>query len=216
MPSASSTSTIASVPFATPTVSVTPRYSAASRSNALTFGPRMNVVPESRTSAKACFRSGTSGAYCALTSTSGIRGTSPKSICPSPAQDQIGDQDQNSCNDGDLDEAELVVEALVARPERPADPGEDEAPDGRADQRQHDIAAERHPEDAGRNRHERAHDRSDAADEHGPVLVAVEPVLRPAEVLRAEVDPAPVPLEQGPAAVDADPPADDRADEIAE
>ena len=40
IPSASSTITIASVPFATPTVSGTPRYSAASRSNSATFGPK--------------------------------------------------------------------------------------------------------------------------------------------------------------------------------
>src|ERR1041384_1731579 len=112
MPSASSTSTIASVPLATPIVSGTPRYSAASCSNALTFGPRMKVVPESRMSANASFSCGMSGAYCALTSTSGIRGTALQSICPSSPHHQVGDTDENSCNDGDFDEAELVVEAL--------------------------------------------------------------------------------------------------------
>src|SRR5262249_27018975 len=113
MPSASSTSTMASVPFATPIVSGTPRYSADSRSKAFTFGPRMNA-PVSRISSKARFSSGTSGAYCAFTSTRGIRGTSLKSIGPSSTQDQVGDRDQDSCNDDDFDEAELVVEALVA------------------------------------------------------------------------------------------------------
>src|SRR5262249_58295504 len=121
IPSASSTSTIASVPFATPIVSVTPRYWAASHSKAFTFGPRMKVVPESRIRSNARFRSGMSGAYCALTSTSGIRGTSLQSIGASPAQHQVGDADQKSCNDRDFDEPELVVEALVARAERPAD-----------------------------------------------------------------------------------------------
>src|SRR5580765_4763978 len=215
MPSASSTSTIASVPFATPIVSPTPRYCAASRSKALTFGPRMNA-PDSRISSKARFSSGTSGAYCALTSTSGIRGTSLKSIAASAAQNQIGDQDQNSCNDGDFHEAELVVEALVARAERPADGREPEAPDRRADQRQHDVARERDAEDAGGDRHERANDRRHTSDEHRPVLVAVEPRLCAAELPRAEVDPAAVAVEQRPAAVVADPPADDRAGEIAE
>src|SRR5512133_3208850 len=155
IPSASSTSTIASVPFATPIVSVTPRYCAASCSNAFTFGPRMKVVPESRTSSKARFRSEISGAYCALTSTSGIRGTSLQSIGASPTQDQVGDREEKSCNDRNLDETEPVVEALVAGAERPADAGEREAPDRRADQRQHDVAPERNAEDAGGDRYER-------------------------------------------------------------
>src|SRR5215471_8136817 len=215
MPSASSTSTIASVPFATPIVSVTPRYSAASCSNAFTFGPRMNA-PESRTSANARFSSGTSGAYCALTSTSGIRGTALQSIGPNSTQDQVGDEQQNSCNDRDFDEAEVVVEALVARAQRPADAGEREAPDRRADRRQHDVAAERHAEHAGRNRDERAHDGRDAAEQHRRVLVPVEPALGTAELLRTEVEPAAVTLEQRTAPVQPAPPADDRAGEVAE
>src|SRR3954470_16906010 len=141
MPSASSTSTIASVPLATPIVSGTPRYSAASRSNAFTFGPRMKVVPESSTSANASFSCGISGAYCALTSTSGIRGTPLQSIGPSSPQDQVGDADENSCNDHDFGVPELVVETLEARAERPADARQHEAPDRRADQRQDDVAA---------------------------------------------------------------------------
>src|SRR4051794_34211115 len=176
----------------------------------------MNVVPESRISANASFSCGMSGAYCALTSTSGIRGTPLQSIGPSSAQDQVGDADENSCNDHDFGVTELVVEALVARAERPADAREREAPDRRADQRQDDVATERDAEDPRWNRYERAHDRSDAADEHGPVVVAVEPRLCAPELLGAEVEPAAVTVEQRPAAVDADPPAEDRADEVAE
>src|SRR3954470_9477804 len=157
MPSASSTSTIASVPLATPTVSGTPRYCAASRSNALTFGPRMNVVPDSSISANASFNCGMSGAYCALTSTSGIRGTPLQSIGPSSPQDQVGDSDENSCNDRNFDVPELVVETVVARAERPADAGQREAPNRGADQRQDDVAAERNAEDPRGDRHERAH-----------------------------------------------------------
>src|SRR4051794_37974033 len=216
MPSASSTSTIASVPFATPTVSGTPRYCAASRSKALTLGPRMNVVPDSRISANASFSCGMSGAYCALTSTSGIRGTPLQSIGPSSPQDQVGDSDENSCNDHDFDVPELVVKTLVARAERPADAREGEAPDRRADQRQDDVATERDAEDPGWNRYERAHDGSDAADEHGPVVVAVEPRFRPRELLWPEVQPSAVVVEQRTAAVEADPPAEDGADEVAE
>src|SRR6184192_3012087 len=43
IPRASRAITSASVPFATPTVRGTPRYSAASRSKAFTFGPRMKI-----------------------------------------------------------------------------------------------------------------------------------------------------------------------------
>ena len=71
IPSASSASTSASVPFATPIVCSTPRYSAASRSNPSTSGPKMKR-PLSSARANASFSSGMNGAYCALTSTSGI------------------------------------------------------------------------------------------------------------------------------------------------
>ena len=54
--------TIASVPLATPIVSGTSRNSAASRSNAATFGPKTNC-PLSSTSANACLSCGISGAY---------------------------------------------------------------------------------------------------------------------------------------------------------
>src|SRR4051812_24623719 len=176
----------------------------------------MNVVPESRTSAKASFSCGMRGAYCALTSTSGIRGTPLQSIGPSSPQDQVGDADENSCNDHYFDVPELLVETLVARAERPADAREREAPDRRTDQRQNRVAPERDAEDPRRDRHERAHDRSDAADEHGPVVVAVEPRLGAPELLWPQVEPAAVAVEQRAAAVEADPPADDRADEVAE
>ena len=69
--SASRARTIASVPLATPSACATPRYSAASRSKASTFAPRMNC-PRSRTSSNSPRSSSSSGAYCALTSTSGI------------------------------------------------------------------------------------------------------------------------------------------------
>src|SRR6478609_3362016 len=164
MPSASSTMTIASVPLATPIVSATPRYSAASRSNAFTFGPRMNC-PDSSTSEKARSSFGISGAYCALTSTSGISGTLGECRGASVTQDQVARENEDSCNHEVLDVAEAVMEALVARAERPPDGGEREAPQRRADQRQHRVPPERDPEDAGRDRHERAHDRRDPAQE---------------------------------------------------
>src|SRR5438874_9392965 len=129
-------------------------------------------VPDSRTSAKVRSSSGISGAYCALTSTSGIGGTASKSRGASSAQDQVDGEEQNSCNDRDLDVAEVVVELLVARAEPPADAGQRAAPDSRADEREHRVAPERDAKDPGGNRDERAHDRRDAAQEDRPVLVA--------------------------------------------
>src|SRR5881392_2724017 len=96
MPRASSAMTIASVPFATPIVAGTPRYAAASCSNARTFGPRMNS-PESRTPPMAASSSGISGAYCALTSTRGVGGTAARQSSraqPAPDQDGGGENDQ--------------------------------------------------------------------------------------------------------------------------
>ena len=71
MPIASSESTSASVPFATPIACGTPRYAAASSSNACTSGPKMKR-PDSTTRSNASRNSGISGAYCALTSTRSI------------------------------------------------------------------------------------------------------------------------------------------------
>src|ERR1700751_1447475 len=98
---ASSTSTIASVPFATPTAFVTPRYAAAS-------------------SWKGAWSWGISGAYCALTSISGI-GDTASPHCSQPVE-EIRRSEDDACHDGVLDVLEAVVEALVARSQRVADP----------------------------------------------------------------------------------------------
>src|SRR5437868_9567763 len=148
-PSASSTSTSASVPFATPTASRTPRYPAASRSNAATLGPRMNSPPARTWSIASRMRS-SNGAYCAFTSTSGIGRTGRKSRS-SPPDPEIARQKQDCCDDGVLDVVEVVVEVLVAPPGTPPDARECERPDGRADRRQHDVWPERHSEDPGRD-----------------------------------------------------------------
>src|SRR6266511_904927 len=138
MPSASSTRTRASVPLATPTVSGTSRYAAASRSNAATFGPRMNSPLESTPSITSRMR-GRSGSYCAFTSTSGIGGTIGKSRA-SAAKDQIHRESDDSGQDRVIHKAEVVVEGLVALAQPPADAGKCEAPERRADQRQDRVA----------------------------------------------------------------------------
>src|SRR5687768_7421987 len=140
--SALKTSTSASVPLPTPIVCGTPRYVAASSSNAFTFGPRTNCPPSS-TSSRTRFSSGSSGAYCALTSTSGICGTAsnPRGA---PPQTQVGEAQHGDGDDGVVGVVERLVEPLPVRPERPAHAGEAEAPHRRSGNRQRDVAAERH------------------------------------------------------------------------
>src|SRR5579884_4013371 len=128
MPSASSTSTSASVPLAQLTVSGTPSSSAHSRSNASTSGPKMNR-PDSMVRAKASFSSSASGAYCARTSTCGIGMARAHRRRPPAADGQVRDEQHDQHDDRDLDVGEVVVELRVAGAEPPADPGEHEAPD---------------------------------------------------------------------------------------
>src|SRR5205823_5577250 len=214
IPIASSAITSASVPFATPIVCGTPRNPAASSSKAFTFGPRMKT-PASSTSARRSFSSGRSGAYCALTSTSGIGRTASESS-RAPAQHEPCRGSDDGEPDRVVDEPEVAVEALPAPADRPADAGGREAPDRRANERQDRVRGEPHPEDARRDRDERADDGRDSPQEDSPVAPPVEPALGPVELLRREVEDAPAILEQRPAAVGADPPADDRAGEIAD
>src|ERR687897_890610 len=115
IPSASRTITIASVPLATPTVSGTPRNAAASSSNAFTFGPRMNF-PDSSTSAKAACRRGISGAYCALTSTSGIGGGTASQSRGAPPQPEHDAGDEDHREHDVVDVVERMVEALPVGP----------------------------------------------------------------------------------------------------
>src|SRR5215475_8108703 len=108
---------------------------ADSRSNASTSGPKMKR-PDSRVRANASFSSGTRGAYCALTSTWGIRGTPRHGSGAAAAHDPHGDSDRDQDAHEDVEVAEVVVRLAPARAERPADAGEHEAPDRAADRGQ--------------------------------------------------------------------------------
>src|SRR5262245_17570181 len=170
--------------------------------------------PVSRTSAIRSFSSALSGAYCALTSTSGICGTAAHLSHASPTE--IPDQQrEDTDSDERLDVAEVVVERLPARAERPARARDPEAPRDRAQHRVEREVAERHAREPRRDRDERAHDGGHAAEEDGPVAPAVEPALGAVEVLRPEMEPASVSLDERTPAVEADRPADDRADGLA-
>src|SRR5262245_6772492 len=98
------------------------------------------------------------------------------------------------------------MEVVPAAADRIADPREAEAPDGRAGQREDGVATDRHAKDACRDRAERAHDRSQAPDEHRGVAPALEPPLCSLQPLRPEMEPAAVAFEQRAASVDPDSP----------
>src|SRR5579859_595539 len=164
---------------------------------------------EAMTSLKRASSSGIRGAYCALTSTSGIVCTASAHFsCLQPAECQIRREEHDACNNGVLGVLEAVVEALVARAEAVADARDAEGPDRRADEGEQRVGSERHPEGARRNRDEGADDRSDPADEHADLPPPCEPALRACEALGGDVNLSP--------AVEADGPADDCAGEIAE
>src|SRR5438874_4972649 len=169
--------------------------------------------PLSRTSRKRASSCGFSGAYWEWTSTSGIVTASHFSGVRQPI-DEIRRQHENACHDDVFRVAEVVVETFVARAKPVAGARDRERPDRRADERQQDVRREGHPEDAGRDRDERAHERRQPADEHADVPPAVEPALGAVEAFRAEMQPAPVTLEERAPAAKPDPPADDRAGEI--
>src|SRR6266508_3444830 len=215
MPSASSTRTRASVPLATPTVSGTSRYAAASRSNAATFWPRMNSPLASTPSITSRMR-GRSGSYCALTSTSGSGRTVSKSRRPNSAHYEIQEESQDSGHNGVVREAEVVVEGLVAPAQAPACACEREAPGRGADEGEDRVAPEGHPEDPGRDRDEGANDGRYPPEQDREVLPALEPALGALEALTAEMEPAAPSFEERPAAIETDCPAADRADEVAE
>src|SRR5919201_2015134 len=138
---------------------------------------------DSRTSAKRRFSSAASGAYCALTSISGIFSTTASKCTGAATHNQIGREDDNSCYHRVIGEAEVVMEAFPARADGPAHAREGEAPDRRAEQRQRDVAAERRPKDTRRNRDERAHNRCNASEQDRPVAEALEPALSAVEPL---------------------------------
>src|SRR5919206_3951047 len=187
IPIASSTSTIASVPLATPTVCGTPRYRAASSSKALTLGPRMNS-PASRTLCMRSRSSGIRGAYCARTSTSGIAAMARQSSRAQFAHDHCGEEREDRGDDDVVHVTEVAVEMRIARAERPADGGECEGPDGGADRGQHDVPAERHPKDPGRDRDERPHHRSHPTDQDDQIVPALEPPLGTVEFALPEME----------------------------
>src|SRR5205085_11329530 len=107
--------------------------------------------PPSRTAPSRSLSSGRKGPYCAAGLKSGIRATARASLlgrqpgpARAPAQEEPAGEEKRRGDDGVVDEAEVVVEALVAPPERPSGSGEGEAPGRRADRRQAGVAPERH------------------------------------------------------------------------
>src|SRR4051812_7316737 len=159
---ASSARTSASVPLPTPTDTGTPRCAAASSSKARTFGPRMKT-PASSTAAIRSWSSGISGAYWALTSTSGTLGADTaldgSRAAAAPPDEEVQEADGHAERDEVVDEPEVAVELLVTGPERPAGAREREAPRDIAGDREQRVGAKVHAGDPGGDRDERANDR---------------------------------------------------------
>src|SRR5664280_2880610 len=173
--------------------------------------------PDSSTSSKPALSSSTSGANWALTSISGILGISARQFTRAPpAKNDQGDSGDENGYHGVVHVVQAVLDFLPASAQREPDRLEHEAPDGRADQRQDRVGNEPRPEHAGRDGDEGARDRRDASEQHGPVAETLEPALGPPQLFVREVEPAPVALEEGPAAVDAYPPARQRSDRVAD
>src|SRR5689334_24842112 len=97
--------------------------------------------PESTTSARRAFSSGRSSAYCALMSRCGISGTTDPGRAA--AYDVVRHRCHDPHSDDDVHVAQVVVEAVVARPERPPAAGEAEAEAGRPDAGEREEARER-------------------------------------------------------------------------
>src|SRR5262245_38314830 len=116
-------------------------------------------APDSSTLRKAASSSGISGAYCALTSTSGTLGMAVKSRGPYAPNDQVSGEQDDDPDDREVHVAEVAVRVRVARPQRPADPREAEAEHRAAHRGEGDEEPERHLEDPGRDGDEGAHER---------------------------------------------------------
>src|ERR1700722_1263538 len=213
IPSASRTSTIASVPLATPIECSTPRLAAASASKASSSGPRMKR-PESSVRANAAVSSGIRGAYCALTSTCGIGGTAPHLNRAARAEHPGAREEDEGDHDGGVEVVDVVAGRVPARPARPPDPPRREGDPGDPGERGGEEPPQRQLEHPGRDRDERAHERRQEAERNRHALDAVEPALGPRDPVGADGRVATVALEQRLAAVDADQPADDRAERV--
>src|SRR5438045_1104150 len=171
-------------------------------------------TPPSSTSARRSFSAGSSEAYCALTSTSGIWGTAAQSRRADPADYEIRHDQHDRGGNGVLDEAEVAMEALPARPEAPASPGKTEAPGNATEERENGEARDRHSRNPGRDRDERADDRRHPAEEDRGVPVALEPAVGSIELRGCQMQPPAVALEVRPAAVVPDPPAQQRSNRV--
>src|SRR5437763_3806114 len=175
----------------------------------------MKLFPSS-TSGKAASGRGISGSYSARTSRRGIVCTRVNSSRRRPSIHQIRQSEHDACRDRVLDVVEAVVEAAITLAEPVSGAGEGKAPHGRAGERQQRVRQKRHLEDPGRDRDEGTDDGHDSPEKHAEIPPAVEPRFGAVESFGRDVEPAAVALEQRPAAVAADRPANERADEVAQ
>src|SRR5262245_42885633 len=108
-------------------------------------------APDARTLRNRSSSSAASGAYCALTSTSGTFVMALQSRSPYPPNDQVRNEQDGDGQDRIIDVAKVAVRVRVARPQRPPGAREPEAEHRAAGRRQDDEEPERHLEDPGRD-----------------------------------------------------------------
>src|SRR4051812_32424222 len=159
-----------------------------------------------RTSSIASRMRGSNGAYCALTSTSGIGRT---------AEESRGQIDQAEGDGGDHGVIEVLADAVVVRANRPADGRQAETEDRAPDRRQHDETGQRHAPDSGWYGDERADARGHEADRDGDPAEAVEPAPSAIEPGGRDMEEPAASLEPL-LGVHPERPATDRTDEVAE
>ena len=140
-------------------------------------------------------------------------GSGGAAAAPPAHEQQEGAKDDHG-GDGVVHVVEAVLPLLPVVAHLAPDQGEHEDPRDAAERRQEREAPEGHPRDAGRQRDERPDDREHAGEEHGPAAVPLEPVVRPAQVRRLDVELLAVLLEPLDAAVVADPVRDPRAHDV--
>ncbi len=108
-----------------------------------------------------------------------------------PAHDERHHDDRDGDVEHPVDPLGVLLDLVVLRPERRTEQHERAVPDAARDDREDRERAEVHPVRSRRQRDETAHDRHEAAEEHGALAVPVEPVGGLAEVVLVDEREAP-------------------------
>src|SRR5213076_2465327 len=147
-------------------------------------------------------------------STWGIGVTTSHGSGAAAAQDPIRREQDDSRYDRVVDVAEVMPGRMPARANCPADPAKRKAERDDACGCENDEARQSQLADSGRDRDERADQRSREAEGHGDAPEALEPSFRALDALGRDVELASVPLEERVPTVRADRPTAGRPEQI--